>query len=54
MFVCSYEELFSHLKRVLQSIKERDTAGIEAGLEAVRPVLEQHRDELGAKVEIKV
>ena len=41
MFVCSYEELFSHLKRVLQSIKERDTAGIEAGLEAVRPVLEQ-------------
>ncbi|MBQ2401140.1 MAG: hypothetical protein II311_03895, partial [Lachnospiraceae bacterium] len=26
---------------MLQSIKERDTAGIEAGLEAVRPVLEQ-------------
>ncbi len=39
--MCKYEELFSLLKRALQSIKERDTAEIVKNLEEARRELDQ-------------
>ncbi len=41
MFVCSYEGLFSQLKRALQSMKERDAAELDRRLEEVRRELDQ-------------